>query len=132
MSRTLILALCLCLAGSAAVRAAVDDADTFCPGADEGMPGGWTMLTEDVPEEVNDFLAGKVSGGFAGASSSADAACRTPALLPESSAWLPLIPAPPPHHETPPHPTPPPPLPSDRGGCDGAGGQRHHLGVLRR
>jgi hypothetical protein len=66
MSRALILALCLCLAGSSAVRAAVDDAEAFCPGADEGMPGGWTMLTEDLPQEVNDFLAGNVSQTVAG------------------------------------------------------------------
>jgi len=62
MSRALILALCLCLAGAAAVRAAaVEDADPFCPGA--GMPGGYFMIGSevDLPEDVSDFLAGKVA-----------------------------------------------------------------------
>jgi hypothetical protein len=71
MSRALILALCLCLAGSAAVRAAAgDDSDPFCPGADQGMPGGWTMLNDDMNDEVSDFLSGKVSQASASAPSS--------------------------------------------------------------
>ena len=63
MTRTLILALCLCLAGAAAVRAtAGEDADPFCPGAGEGMPGGYFMIGSevDLPEDVNDFVTGRV------------------------------------------------------------------------
>ena len=82
MSRTLILALCLCLAGSAAVSAAAgDDSDPFCPGADEGMPGGWTMLAPgtELPEEVDDFADGKVSKiGWQPASAQAKAAAPAP------------------------------------------------------